>query len=118
MTGFTTQAVIAADGWSMHGNVGFGWWMVMTLAMILFWGGVIALIVWLLREGAAARRSTTPHGNETAIDILDRRFAAGDLSVEEYHERRQLLDDREHPTARRPEPAPGRGAPPNPATQA
>ena len=92
---FATQAVIAADGWSMHGDVGFGWWFVMTLAMILFWGGVIALIVWLLR-GGSTRPTAAPKGADAAREILDRRLAEGDLSVDEYEQRRQLLERRAH----------------------
>jgi uncharacterized membrane protein len=32
-------------------------------------------------------------GRETAIDVLDRRFAEGDLSPEQYRERRAVLDE-------------------------
>lgn len=88
MPHLTAQSMLAVDGWSMHGNVGFGWWLVMTVAMILFWGGVIALIVWLLRGDSRTRR----RGDDSPREILDRRLAAGDLSLEEYEQRRRVLD--------------------------
>ena len=33
-------------------------------------------------------------GRETAIDVLDRRLAEGDLSPEQYRERRAVLDEK------------------------
>jgi putative membrane protein len=83
-------------GLSMHNaDVGFGWWLVMTLGMVVFWGAVIALVVWLLRGGvAAAHPGSAEHREPTAREILDRRLAEGSLDVEEYERRRRLLDDR------------------------
>jgi putative membrane protein len=74
---------LAAGDWSMHGDVGFGWWLVMTIAMIAFWAGVIALVVWLVRRG--------PEDRETPEEILDRRLAEGQLDVDEYERRKRLM---------------------------
>jgi putative membrane protein len=84
-----------ADAWSMHGgDVGFGWWMVMTLGMIAFWGAIIALVVWMLRGGAAASRPPPSAPEESSPrEILDRRLADGSLSVEDYERRRRLLEE-------------------------
>jgi len=80
-----------ADAWSMHdSDVGFGWWLVMTVGMVVFWGAVIAVIVWLLRGRGAASRSEPA---ATPRELLDRRLADGTLSVEEYGRRRHLLDE-------------------------
>ena len=94
MTSWIAQAIPFADAWSMHdGDVGFGWWLVMTLGMVVFWGAVITFVVWLLRGGAAtSRRASDPLREATPREILDRRLAEGSLDVEEYERRRRLLD--------------------------
>lgn len=91
------QAVPFADTWSMHGgDVGFGWWLVMTIGMVLFWGGVLALVVFLLRGGAGATPSEGPSLVEpTPHQVLDRRLAEGSIDGEEYERRRRLLQDAE-----------------------
>ena len=102
MTSWLTQSVPLADTWSMHGgDVGFGWWLVMTLGMVAFWGAVIALVVWMLRGGGSASRSPSePVASESPRQILDRRLADGSLDVEEYERRRRLLDDGDEARAR------------------
>jgi len=94
MTSWLAQTIPFADTWSMHdGDVGFGWWLVMTLGMVVFWGAVIAVVVWLLRGGDFASRSaSSPPQDAAPAEILDRRLADGSLSVEEYERRRRLLD--------------------------
>jgi putative membrane protein len=86
-----------ADTWGMHGDdVGAGWMIVMMVAMVLFWGAIILGIVWLARGGFEGRRA----GREvTPTEILDRRFAEGAISTEDYRERREFL---ETGTRRRP----------------
>ena len=60
----------------------------MMIGMALFWGAIILGIVWLIRDGVGRRQ---PGHEETALTILDRRFAEGALSLEDYHERRSVL---------------------------
>ena len=95
MFSWIAQTVPLADAWGMHdGDVGFGWGLVMTLGMLVFWGAVIALVVWVLRGGAAPSRvASAPAGEPSAREILDRRLADGSIDVEEYERRRRLLDD-------------------------
>ena len=72
-------------GWGM----GFG-----LLLMIAFWGGLIALGLWLVR-------ALFPHANQplpvdydlSAREILERRFARGEISPEEYGVIRQAISD-------------------------
>jgi putative membrane protein len=86
----TTLALITltladSDGWDMHGG---GWWAPMMIGMVLFWGAIILGIVWLVRNASERQ----PRGNDqSALEILDRRFAEGALSVDEYHQRRDVL---------------------------
>ena len=84
--------VLFGDMWDTNGHMGGGWWIVMMLWMVLFWGAVIFGIVWLVRGGMSQSwgvpRQTTP------LETLDRRFAEGAISVDEYQERRQVLTGR------------------------
>lgn len=93
MVSLIAQAVPFADTWSMHGgDVGFGWWLVMTIGMVLFWGGVVALLVFLLRgDGRGSRSQDAAPAGPTPREVLDRRLAEGSIDVEEYERRRRLL---------------------------
>ncbi|MGZ5357104.1 MAG: SHOCT domain-containing protein [Solirubrobacterales bacterium] len=66
-----------------------GWWIVMALGMVFFWGLVIFGIVWLVRELPGAQRGSHPAPDPLAT--LDHRLAAGEISPEEYRERRAML---------------------------
>jgi putative membrane protein len=77
-----------ADSWGMHGDVGAGWMVVMMFLMVLFWAALIFGIVWLIRR---------PNGpwwggrRETSSEILDRRFAEGEISAEDYAQRKEVI---------------------------
>jgi putative membrane protein len=94
------QTVPLADTW-MHGGWGWGWMSVMMVMMVLFWGAVVFGAVWLIR-GAAWDRSVSERrvGSESPTEILDRRFAEGEIEEEDYRARREVLADRGHPTGR------------------
>ena len=80
--------VVFADSWDMHNGDG-GWWVVMMLAMLLFWGLVIVAIVWLVRAGRLGAGSGS--AAKGAQELLDERLATGDLSIDEYERRREAL---------------------------
>ncbi len=72
------------DGWS------YGWMVVMMLG----WAVLVAVAVWAVvaltrRDGRAERQAPAP----TARQVLDGRFAAGEISQQEYIEARRLLGD-------------------------
>jgi putative membrane protein len=85
MTAIMTTVLADSWGWH-HGDVGIGWWIVMMLGMIVFWGAIVALVVWALRGGVGRRESEDPR------EILRRRLADGSITVEEYEQRRAALD--------------------------
>ena len=60
----------------------------MMIGMGLFWLAVILGVVWLVRDGIE-RRQQPPQ--EAALSILDRRFAEGAVSLDEYRQRRDIL---------------------------
>jgi len=77
--------LVIAQPWERHhDDVGSGRWIVMMLGMVVFWGAVIVLVVWLLRGGLDRRR-------EDPEEILRRRLAEGAISIEEYEQRRAAL---------------------------
>jgi len=55
---------------------------VLLLALV----GVIAIIVWIVQWASDSRRS------RSALDILNERFAKGEIDKAEYEEKRQLID--------------------------
>lgn len=81
---------LLADTW-MHGGWGWGWMTLMMIVMVLFWAAVIFGIVWLVRS--ATDRRPEPR-TESPLDVLDRRFAEGEISEEDYRARRQVLSGR------------------------
>jgi len=62
------------------------------LVMLLVWGGIIGLGVWAVAR--LTRGESRPTPVETPRQILDRRFASGEIDAEQYAEARHLLDGR------------------------
>ena len=85
------STVLLADMWDTNGHMGGGWWIVMMLWMVFFWAAVIFGVFWLARGSFEGWRSGR---TESPLDTLDRRFAEGAISVDEYRERREMLGDR------------------------
>jgi putative membrane protein len=67
-----------------------GWWI---LSGPLLWLLLIVGIVFLVR-GRGGDQPWTRGDRETAIDVLERRFAEGELSLEQYRERRAVLEEK------------------------
>lgn len=73
-------------GWGTFGWLGL-------LIQFLFWGGILALVAWAItrifpsrRDGEQAEARRNP-----AEELLRARFARGEISAEEYEERRRIL---------------------------
>lgn len=71
-------------GWSM----GFGGWVF----MILFWGlvilGIVAIVKWL--TGSSRATGTPPP--KSARQILDERYARGEIDREEFEQKKRDLE--------------------------
>ncbi|RDI34346.1 putative membrane protein [Lentzea flaviverrucosa] len=81
--GTTTEAMTM--NWYYGTPMGWGGFSMMALTMLLFWCGLIALVVVLVRR--------SPHtGPETRI--LRERLARGDIDTEEFERVRRTLDSR------------------------
>ena len=63
-----------------YGGLGFLW-------MALFWVGVILLVAWAVRSP----RQDTYSSEGRALEILEERFARGELDADEFTTRRQQL---------------------------
>lgn len=66
------------------------------LLMWLFWIALLVLLVWGVyrlvkssRSGSSSRRRAAE--DETPMDVLERRYAAGEISTDEYEERKRKL---------------------------
>ena len=75
----------------MWGNgMGWGGWLLMTLTTVGLWALVVFGIVVLFRgTGTAGPRDRDPEPG--ARQILDERFARGEIDAEEYRSRQSLL---------------------------
>jgi putative membrane protein len=67
-----------------------GWGIAWGLVMAAFWIAVIAGLVILLR--AVARGSGGP-GGQSALKVLEERYARGEITRDEFLERRAVLTD-------------------------
>lgn len=60
----------------------------MMISMALFWGALIFGVIRLVRDASEHRPQNR---DDTALETLERRFAEGALSADEYRERRNVL---------------------------
>jgi putative membrane protein len=83
--------LIADSSFDNHmGDWGAGWWILMALMMVVFWGLVIVGTVWLIRA-LMSERHGHGHGGRSAIEVLDHRLASGEITPEEYRQRRTVI---------------------------
>jgi uncharacterized membrane protein len=61
----------------------------MMIGMVVFWAAIVFGVIWLVREYNSPRSES----GKTAppIEILERRFAEGAISVDDYWARREVL---------------------------
>lgn len=70
------------DGYMMGGH--WGWW--------IFWLAIAGLVLWGLARSAGSGGGSAGSGSpESAEDALRRRYAAGEISREEFEERLKVL---------------------------
>ena len=74
-------------GWYGNGMGATGW-----LGMGVFWFVLLGLIVWLVvRLLPGSGEGTTRYTGESALEILDRRLASGEIDVETWQAQRAAL---------------------------
>ncbi len=58
--------------------------------MLVFWGLVIAAIVIVIRA-FAGRNVLAPPQQDTALEVLRRRYASGEITKEQFEEMKRTL---------------------------
>ena len=77
------------DYWGRSMNNGYGIWgfIFMLTIMVLVIAGVIAVVHYLNHD-------TREHNQgESALDLLKKRYANGEIDKKEYEEKRKVLND-------------------------
>jgi|SRR5579871_4575154 len=87
--------------WGNH--MGAGDWIFSILGTLIILALIVGLIVWLVSPGSRSETGPTA-SRESAGEILDRRLASGELTVDQYRQLRAALDD----SARTPDARPPR----------
>ncbi|MDO8143413.1 MULTISPECIES: SHOCT domain-containing protein [unclassified Isoptericola] len=99
MIGIAPGTLVADDGGTGWGHMGDGWGMGgaggwMMLVWVVVWVVVLGLIVWgvvaLTRSGRRDDGAAPP----TPTEVLEMRFARGEITDEEYRRARETLEDR------------------------
>jgi putative membrane protein len=72
---------------------GMGWWMLWgSLIWVVFLVAVGLIVVWVVRQTQAPRPAAPDEGRERPLEIAQRRYAAGEISREEYEQIRRDLE--------------------------
>ena len=69
-------------------------WIGMVAGMLLFWGLVIAAIVFVVRSLGSGDNRQPGTGRAAPEDVLADRFARGEIDETEYHQRLDALRGR------------------------
>lgn len=84
-------AVLEHGPWDHHGWDGGGWWWVWGMLMMGAWIALVAWVVWLFAGRRVPAPPTGPEPTDRAREILAERYARGEISTDEYHERLDAL---------------------------
>ncbi|HEY2054039.1 MAG TPA: SHOCT domain-containing protein [Solirubrobacterales bacterium] len=88
MTLLTGALAPLADCWH-HGWGGGPWFLLFPL----FWIAVVVFVIWFARRRRWGR--TSHWHRESAIEVLEHRFARGEIDDDEYRRRRSVLGGEE-----------------------
>jgi putative membrane protein len=72
-----------------HEGCGWGWPLIGSIFMILFWLAVILLIIWLFKQIRGPQAATQ---TETPLELLKKRYAKGELDKKEFEEKKKDLE--------------------------
>jgi uncharacterized membrane protein len=71
----------------------------MMLMMVLVWAALIAALIffirWLVPAGQRGRQVGAGHSAASALDILQKRSARGEISKEAFADMRHVLEERD-----------------------
>ncbi len=87
MMGWYGAPPFAGAGWMWGLGMGLG-----GLMMVIFWGALVAIAVLLFGRAARSPLDESQSSGESAQDILNKRFAAGEITRQQYDEMRRVLE--------------------------
>jgi putative membrane protein len=96
-----------------NGHMTTGGWVISILWTVIIFALIAGAIAWLVSELSGRNASTADSSSEgSAREILDRRLAKGELTIEQYRELRETiggeaLSSSREPLPSRPASAPG-----------
>lgn len=69
------------------------------IAWLAILAGIVLLVIWAVRAlpSSSFMRNSAPATGQSPLDILARRFAAGEITAEEYQRARDILRGEEPP---------------------
>jgi putative membrane protein len=74
------------------GSMGIGYGIVMLFSMLLFWGLLIFLAVWLVKVLFGNQRPKEQDHHLSAREILAQRYSRGEITREEYELMKQDIE--------------------------
>lgn len=88
-----TAALTAVLAHWTHDGWGTWWGVAMMIGMAVFWAAVIVAGLLLVRHLIRERDRSSERQRGAALEVLERRFAAGEIGAEELRERRAVLEE-------------------------
>lgn len=84
-----------SEYWHYGWDWGWGHMIFGSLMIVVFFGGLILVIVLAVRwvGGGNSQGTGSPPSRNRALDILQERFARGEIDKEDFDERKRLLSD-------------------------
>lgn len=75
----------------MNGMIGYsgGFSFFGFFFMLLFWAGIILVVIWIVKQFQAQARGVV--GEESALEILKKRYAKGEITKKEFEEMKKDL---------------------------
>lgn len=67
----------------------YGWVGGMGFGMILFWGLLIVGVVMLVKRSIGSDISEKRDGEKSALDILEERYASGEIERDEFEQKKR-----------------------------
>jgi putative membrane protein len=87
--------------WGNH--MGTGDWIFSILGTVIVLALLIGGIAWLVST-LGERERQVPRARESTREILDRRLASGEVTIEQYERLRETLQTTGEPTSSKPSP--------------
>lgn len=81
-------SLIAQAGFDSD-HMGAGWGLLVVVAMVVMMGGM-GWMMWSMMRGT---RSNAGGSSEDPVEVLKTRYARGELTTEEFQERRRTIED-------------------------